>query len=180
MSDYCTAASAHSILQDHHDNEHGFPVRDDDRLFEYLLLEINQAGLSWLTIMKKRESLRAAYADFSSARVALFSSDDKARLLADKMIIRNRLKIEAAIFNAQRFCEIKDEYGSFAEWLDERHPMAREDWVRLFRKNFRFVGYEIVGEFLMGIGYLQGAHVPSCRIFNRVLAQNPPWANSRV
>ncbi len=180
MSAYCLAARAHPLLQQHHDLEHGFPVESDDRLFEYLLLEINQAGLSWLTVIKKRTALKKAYADFSVARVAKFSSPDIARLMQDSSIIRHRLKIEAAIFNAQRIGELASKYGSFKAWLDEHHPLEREAWVKLFRQTFRFVGVEIVGEFLTGTGYLPDAHARACPVYARVLASNPPWTQGRV
>ncbi len=182
---YCSAASAHPILQAHHDEEHGFPVQQDNKLFECLMLEINQAGLSWLTVMKKREALRNAYENFSCQKVANFKEQDVARLLQDSAIIRNRLKIRAAIFNAQKICEIKKSYGSFAAWLEKHRLLeqkgkntrarSREEWVGLFRQNFKFVGFEIVGEFLMAIGHLQGAHIKKCPIYERVLAKKPPW-----
>ena len=175
MSSYCLGARAHPLLQQHHDLEHGFPVEGDDRLFEYLLLEINQAGLSWLTILKKRATLRQAYADFSVARVAHFDAQDIERLTQDAGIIRHRLKIEAAVHNARQISEIAKTHGSFKAWLDKHHPLEREAWVKLFRRTFRFVGNEIVGEFLMGTGYLPDAHARSCPVYARVLASRPPW-----
>ena len=178
MSSYCLASRAHHLLQHHHDHEHGFPVQDDDRLFEYLLLEINQAGLSWLTVVKKRAALKKAYADFSFSRVARFGVEDILRLMQDASIIRHRLKIEAAIFNAQRICEIAKTHGSFKAWLDGHHPLERAAWVKLFRRTFRFVGNEIVGEFLMGTGYLPDAHARSCPVYARVLASRPPWTHN--
>ena len=185
---YCSAASSHPILQAHHDEEHGFPVYEDDKLFEALMLEVNQAGLSWLTVMKKREALRNAYADFSCQKVAKFTEQDVARLLQDSGIIRHRLKILAAIFNAQKICEIQKSYGSFAKWLEEHRLLelesessqtrerSRQEWVSLFRKNFKFVGFEIIGEFLMAVGYLPGAHAKECPVYERVLAEKPAWA----
>ena len=185
---YCSAASSHPILQVHHDKEHGFPVYEDDKLFEALMLEVNQAGLSWLTVMKKREALRNAYANFSCQKVASFTEQDVARLLQDSGIIRHRLKVLAAIFNAQKICEIQKSYGSFAKWLEghrllelesessESRERSRQEWVSLFRKNFKFVGFEIVGEFLMAVGYLRGAHARECPVYERVLAEKPAWA----
>ena len=99
---YCRAAQGHDLHGPYHDEEYGFPVRDDDVLFERLCLEINQAGLSWLTILKKRQGMRDAYDGFSVARVAGYGETDTARLLADARIIRNRLKVNAAIYNAGR------------------------------------------------------------------------------
>lgn len=159
----------------YHDEEYGFPVTDDNVLFERLVLEINQAGLSWSTILKKRENFYHAYAGFDIATVASFSADDYQRLLANKGIIRNRLKINAAIVNAQRILILQKEYGSFKNWLDTYHPLLLEQWVKLFKQNFKFVGKEIVKEFLMSTGYLEGAHHESCCIYAKAVQKNPPW-----
>ena len=101
------------------------------------------------------------------------------RLLADPGIIRNRLKIEAVIDNARRLQEIRASHGGFAAWLDAHHPLPKEKWVKLFRETFRFTGGEIVSEFLMSLGYLKGAHVPSCPVHAQVLALAPPWRQTR-
>lgn len=175
-SSYCRAAHGHEFHGPYHDTEYGFPVRDDDRLFERLCLEINQAGLSWLTILRKRVGMREAYDDFSLERVARYGDADRERLLADPRIIRNRLKVNAAIHNAQRILEFGDSHGGFAAWLDANHPRDKGEWVRLFKKEFRFTGGEITGEFLMSIGYLPGAHHPACPVYERVLAHDPPWS----
>ena len=172
---YCHAARGHEFHGPYHDLEYGFPLREDDRLFERLVLEINQAGLSWLTILKKREGLRRAYDGFSLERVAAYTDADRKRLLADAGIIRNRLKVDAAIGNARRVLELRVEWGSFAEWLDGHHPREKADWVKLFKKTFRFTGGEITGEFLLSTGYLPGAHHPTCPVFERVTALAPPW-----
>lgn len=175
---YCRAAQSHEVHGPYHDEEYGFPVGDDDVLFERLCLEINQAGLSWLTILKKRQGMRDAYDGFSVERVADYGETDKARLLADARIIRNRLKVNAAIYNAGKILEMQRSHGSFAEWLDAHHPMPKGDWVRLFKKVFRFTGGEITGEFLMSVGYLPGAHHEACPVHARILALDPPWARS--
>jgi DNA-3-methyladenine glycosylase I len=159
----------------YHDNEYGFPIADDDALFERLVLEINQAGLSWLTILKKREAFKKAYHGFSLERVARYGDKDKARLLADAGIIRNRLKVEAAIENARRILALRNEHGSFAGWLAAHHPRAKPEWVKLFKDTFRFTGGEIVGEFLMSIGYLPGAHREGCPAYERILKLAPAW-----
>jgi DNA-3-methyladenine glycosylase I len=172
---YCDAAPGHPFHGPYHDNEYGFPRRSDADLFERLVLEINQAGLSWLTILKKRDAFRAAFHDFDVDRVAAFDESDRARLLADAGIIRNRLKVDAAIANAQRIQELRAAYGSFAGWLDAHHPLSREEWTRLFRKTFRFTGGEIVNEFLMSLGYLPGAHREDCPVAVRIAALDPPW-----
>jgi len=172
---YCRAAVGHPFHGPYHDREYGFPIRDESQLFERLVLEINQAGLSWLTILKKREAFRAAYRGFEVDLVAAFTEEDRALLLADAGIIRNRLKVSAAIHNARVVQGLRDSHGGFATWLDAHHPRPKEEWVRLFRKTFKFTGGEIVGEFLLSTGYLPGAHDPDCATYPRVLAADPPW-----
>ena len=92
-------------------------------------------------------------------------------------IIRNRLKIEAAVENARRIVKLQKKHGSFARWLDAQHPRPKSDWVRLFKSEFVFTGGEITGEFLLSTGYLSGAHVEDCPVYARVLAARPPWAS---
>lgn len=175
MTTYCTFAAGDPLHRPYHDHEHGFPLRDEAALFERLLLEINQAGLSWATVLRKREHFRRAYDAFDVDRIAAYGEADRARLLGDAGIIRNRLKVDAAIANARTVVELRAAYGSFAGWLDAHHRRSKEEWVRLFKKTFRFTGGEIVGEFLMSTGYLPGAHAPECPIHARVLAAAPPW-----
>ncbi len=160
---YCDAAIDHPFHGPYHDLEYGFPISEDDALFERLVLEINQAGLSWLTILKKREAFRQAYRGFEIARVARFTERDRQRLLNDAGIIRNRLKIEAAIENAKRVRALPQ--GSFAKWLEAHHPLSRDEWVTLFKKTFAFTGGEITSSFLISIGYLPGAHEKSCPVY---------------
>jgi DNA-3-methyladenine glycosylase I len=150
--------------QHYHDTEYGFPLESDDELFERLVLEINQAGLSWLTILKKREGFRAAYHGFSVAKVAAYGEEDRARLLADAGIIRNRLKVNAAIENAKRIQAM----GSFRDFLDEHHPRDHAAWCKLFKQTFLFTGGEIVNEFLVSTGYLSGAHDPDCPVYHQI------------
>jgi len=175
---YCDVAPGHEWHGPYHDREYGFPLAEDAELFERLVLEINQAGLSWLTILKKREAFRLAYDGFDLDRVARYGARERRRLLADAGIIRNRLKVEAAIANARRVLELRETHGSFAGWLAAHHPRARPEWVSLFKETFRFTGGEIVGEFLMSVGYLPGAHVERCPVYPRVLAARPPWARA--
>lgn len=172
---YCHVARGHEFHGPYHDREYGFPLRNDQELFGRLLLEINQAGLSWLTILKKRDGFRAAYDGFSVHRVAAYGERDRARLLSDPGIVRNRLKIDAAIHNASCILQMRDEHGSFAAWLDAHHPRSKPDWVKLFKKTFRFTGGEITGEFLMSTGYLPGAHVPECPVYDEIAALRPAW-----
>ncbi|MCB0635229.1 MAG: DNA-3-methyladenine glycosylase I [Lewinella sp.] len=159
----------------YHDTAYGFPLASDDELFGRLLLEINQAGLSWATILKKQDNFRRAYAGFSISKVAAFTEEDRARLLADAGIIRNRLKVNAAIHNARVIQGLQAAYGSFQAWLDHHHPLDRDAWTKLFRKTFKFTGGEIVNEFLMSTGYLPGAHTESCPVHARIVALGPKW-----
>lgn len=173
---YCLIAPGHEFHGPYHDREYGFPVRDDDRLFERLVLEINQAGLSWLTILKKQDAFRAAFDGFEIERVARFDARKRARLMQNAGIIRNRLKIDAAVENAKRIRLLQKSHGSFAEWLDAHHPLTKEDWVKLFRKTFVFTGGEITGSFLLSTGYLPGAHQADCPVYSRVVAARAPWS----
>jgi DNA-3-methyladenine glycosylase I len=189
VSFYCDFAPGHEWHGPYHDSEYGFPLQGDAELFERLILEINQAGLSWLTILKKREALRAAYRGFDPAAVARFGARDVRRLMADAGIIRNRLKIEAAIANAKTVLALRTSHGSLAGWLDDhlavdgttprrkgaKRARTREEWVALFKQTFRFTGGEIVGEFLLSTGYLPGAHRTTCPVYARVLAAGPPF-----
>jgi DNA-3-methyladenine glycosylase I len=170
MSEYCDFAPGHPYHGPYHDGEYGFPSRDEAVLFERLVLEINQAGLSWLTVLKKREAFREAFDDFDVDTVAAYGDEDVARLLADAGIVRNRLKVNAAIENARRIRVLRDSHGSFADWLDAHHPQPKEAWIKLFKKTFLFTGGEIVGEFLMSLDYLPGAHRPDCPAAVRIAA----------
>ena len=156
--------NSHPLHQVYHDTEYGFRSTDESVLFERLVLEINQAGLSWETILKKRESMRIAYSGFDVDSVATYTQTDIDRLLSDPGIIRNRLKVLAAIHNAQVILKMRSSHGGFLQWLDSHHSLDKSDWVKLFKKTFKFTGGEIVGEFLMSLGYLPGAHDDDCPI----------------
>lgn len=160
----------------YHDKQYGFPITSDDELFCRLILEINQAGLSWTTILNKQEHFRKAYSGFSIDKVANYKEEDIARLLNDPGIIRNKLKVNAAIHNAQQILELQKEFGSFKSWLDINSPKELADWVKLFKKTFKFTGGEITNEFLVSTGYLKGAHIESCEIYKEVLNQQPNWS----
>lgn len=175
MSGYCDIAPGHPWHGPYHDREYGFPLEDDDELFERLALEINQAGLSWLTMLQKRDAFRRAFRDFEIDRVARFGKRDEARLLADQGIVRNRLKVAAVIENARRLRGLRNRYGTFAAWLAAHHPRDKAAWVKLFKETFVFTGGEITGEFLKSIGYLPGAHRPDCPVFQRIAKLAPPW-----
>lgn len=175
MASYCDFAPGHPLHGPYHDHEYGFPQRGESMLFERLVLEINQAGLSWETILRKRDGFRRAYDGFDVDRVAAYGEDDRARLLADAGIIRNRMKVDAAIHNAQVIRGLRDAHGGFAEWLDAHATLDGVDrdkasWVKLFKRTFRFTGGEITGEFLMSLGYLPGAHRAGCPVLERIRA----------
>jgi DNA-3-methyladenine glycosylase I len=179
---YCTAIETmqpeerKSVHKNYHDNHYGFPIHDDNELFGRLIMEINQAGLSWETILKKETSFRKAYSNFNIKKISAYIEKDRKRLLADAGIIRNKLKINAAIENAKTILTLQKEFGSFEKWLEYHHPKTKEEWVKLFKKTFRFTGGEIVNEFLMSIGYLWGAHSENCSVYEEVLKQRPMWA----
>ena len=178
MASYCQYVLTHpedEYNKHYHDTEYGFPPEDDNLLFERLILEINQAGLSWITILKKRENFRRAYDGFDIDAVARYMESDRARLLSNAGIIRNKLKINAAIENARRILALRREFGSFKGWLDAHHPLALEEWTKLFKQNFLFTGGEIVKEFLMSTGYLPGAHDTDCPVYSIIVEQQPPW-----
>lgn len=156
----------------YHDYEYGFELIDDNELFERLVLEINQAGLSWNTILQKRKNFQYAYAEFDITKVANFNENDIERLLQDSGIIRNKLKINAAVYNANRIIELKREFGSFKDWLDLHKGLDLSNWVKLFKKHFKFVGGEIVNEFLMSTAYLPGSHKDDCPIHKRTIFYN--------
>jgi DNA-3-methyladenine glycosylase I len=173
---YCRAAPGHPVHGPYHDTEYGFPATEEHVLFERLVLEINQAGLSWATIVRKRSAFRAAFAEFAVDRVAAFGNAEIVRLMSDPGVIRNRLKIAATIENAKQIQVLRRSHGSFVDWLETYHPQSPEAWTRLFRQTFRFTGGQIVNEFLMSLGYLPGAHEPDCPVFARILELSPPWA----
>lgn len=180
MATYCSAlenmtGDRKELHKAYHDTQYGYPITDDNELFCRLILEINQAGLSWETILKKEASFRAAYSNFDIATVAAYTETDRQRLLADAGVIRNRLKVNAAIENAITIVGLQERHGSFANWLELHHPKTKEEWIKVFKKTFRFTGGEIVNEFLMSIGYLPGAHSMQCPVYNKVAQTSPAW-----
>ncbi len=175
MASYCEYARGDPLHGPYHDTEYGFPVRGEAALFERLMLEVNQAGLNWGLVLKKKADFNRAFGGFDIDTVAGYGADDVARLLADEGIVRNRLKVNAAIHNAGVIRAMRESHGGFAAWLDAHHPRTKDDWVKLFKKTFRFTGGEITGSFLMGAGYLPGAHTEDCPVFRTVAALGPPW-----
>ncbi|MHA4807014.1 DNA-3-methyladenine glycosylase I [Flavitalea flava] len=181
-SSYCEAIKRMdkgNVHIHYHDKEYGFPIEDDNGLFARLVLEINQAGLSWTTILNKKDNFFRAYDDFDISTVANYGQRQIDRLLNDAGIIRNKLKVNAAIENARKIRSLQKEFGSFKHWLDMHHLLTREEWVALFKKNFRFTGGEIVGEFLMSSGYLAGAHIESCPVYKKVQKHKPMWMTKK-
>ena len=159
-----------NIHRIYHDTQYGFPIDSDNELFGRLILEINQAGLSWTTILNKQDNFRKAFNNFNIDKIARYNDKEIARLLSDAGIIRNKLKVNAVIYNACKVLEIQEVHGSFKNWLDAQPQMEIKEWVKLFKKNFKFTGGEITKEFLMSTGYLPGAHVESCPIFHKLKA----------
>ncbi len=176
----CPWAGSDPLYSRYHDEEWGTPTHDDLRHFEFLVLESAQAGLAWITILRKRENYRKAYRGFDPRRVARFTARDAERLLADAGIVRNRAKIEASIENARRFLEIQDEFGSFDRWLYSRlggRPIVNQ-WKRmkdipprtelsdaiakeLKQRGFRFLGSTIMYSHLQAVGVVDD-HLAGC------------------
>lgn len=167
--DYVKDLPLDNIHRIYHDTMYGFPLQKDNELFERLVLEINQAGLSWNTILNKMDNFKKAYSNFDVNKVSSYTQEDIDRLLNDAGIIRNKLKINAAINNAKVIIRLQNEFGSFKNWLDNNKGLTKDEWVKLFKKTFTFTGGEIVNEFLMSTGYLPGAHSKECPIY-KVLA----------
>lgn len=182
-SSYCTYVAIlpkDNVHRVYHDNAYGFPIANDDELFERLVLEINQAGLSWDTILKKQENFQKAYDNFNVKKVAKYGQKERARLLGDAGIIRNRLKVDAAIHNAQVIVGLQKEHGSFKKWIDMNHPKTKEEWVKLFKKTFKFTGGEIVNEFLQSTGYLPSPHDASCTVHKKIIKAKPAWYTTNM
>jgi DNA-3-methyladenine glycosylase I len=172
---YCNYVNHHSsensdfLLNKHyHDHQYGFPIEDDDELLGRFILEINQAGLSWTLMLRKQVSFRQAYDNFSIEKIAAYTETDRERLMQDSGVIRNKLKINAAIVNAQKILELRKEFGTFKGWLDAHKSLNKAEWIKLFKKTFKFTGGEIVNEFLMSTGYLPGAHSEDCHVFKQI------------
>ena len=176
----CSWADSDDIYRRYHDSEWGRPVDDDRRLFEKLMLEGFMSGLSWLTILRKRENFRAAFRDFEPEAVARFSTRDVTRLMGDVGIVRNRAKIEATINNARRYADLRKEAGTFAAYVwryePKRRPRLRE-WAELMeagippeavalskdlrRRGWSFVGPTTVHSFMQAMGLIND-HLRGC------------------
>lgn len=182
----CPWPGDNPLMVEYHDTEWGVPLYDDRKLFEFLLLDGTQAGLSWRTILNKREGYRQAFDNFDAARIAAYDDRKVAQLLADPGIIRNRQKIAAAIGNAQGFLQIQQELGSFAAylWSFVNHRPIKNHWDNaaaipavspeseamsrdLRRRGFRFVGPTICYAFMQSAGMVND-HLPACFRYNEV------------
>jgi len=175
---YCDIALEQELHRPYHDLEYGFPGKGEAQLFELLCLEIFQAGLSWQLILKKRQTTFEAFLSFDVDTVSAFTDEDIERLLENPGIIRNRLKIKSIIHNAQVLQSLRESHGGFVKWLKTHHPLPLSEWVKTFKKTFKFTGPEVVNEFLMSTGYLKGAHRESCPVFKQIAKTNPPWMQS--
>lgn len=173
--DFCVTRPATDVHKVYHDFHYGFPIESDDELFGRLILEINQAGLSWQTILNKQRNFEEAFDGFQISLIAHYDSTKIESLLQNVGIIRNKLKVNAVIYNAQQILTLQNEFGSFKNWLDQQVENSKEKWVNVFKKRFKFVGGEIVNEFLMSTGYLPGAHQENCPIFDEIKKHNPSW-----
>lgn len=173
--DFCKNLPNEDINKIYHDQHYGFPIDDDNELFGRFVLEIFQAGLSWSIILKKEANFREAFAHFQLKEVAFFDEEKINTLLTNPGIIRNVLKIRSVIYNAQQILLIQEEFGSFKEWLYLQEAKDLHEWVKLMKKKFKFVGKEIVNEFLMSIGILKGAHDETCEIYQKQLNTYQKW-----
>jgi DNA-3-methyladenine glycosylase I len=159
MAQRCAWATGEPLLS-YHDIEWGSPLHDDRRLFEFLVLEGMQAGLSWETVLKKRPAFRRAFSRFDPVKVARFTSKDVARLMSDASIIRNRAKIEATIGNAKAFLVSRKEFGTFDRYVwgfDDKDALSKD----LKKRGFRFVGPTIVESFMQAVG-IRNDHERGC------------------
>jgi len=180
------AANSSPLMLDYHDREWGVPLHDDRGLFEFLVLEGAQAGLSWDTILKKRENYRRAFDEFDPARIARYGEGDVQRLLADPGIVRNRLKVQAAIVNAQKLLEVQEEFASFDNYVwqlvggrtvknafrslsEIPASTAQSDAIsnEMRRRGFKFVGSTICYAFMQAVG-LVNDHTVDCFRYHEV------------
>ena len=169
---YCVNLEEGNHHKIYHDNQYGFKIESDNELFGRLILEINQAGLSWNTILLKQDNFRKAFDNYDISKIANYGETKINSLLQDAGIIRNKLKVNAVVYNAQQILKIQEEFGSFKNWIEFNHPLSKDEWVKLFKKYFKFVGGEIVNEFLMSTSYLKGAHDENCPIYSKMILFN--------
>lgn len=186
MKKRCFWVSDDPLYIEYHDNEWGVPVYDDDKLFEFLILETFQAGLSWITILKKRENFRKAFDNFDYKKIAKYSEDKYEELLQDAGIIRNKLKVKATITNAQLFMKVQEEFGSFSKYIwdftngkpiinkfekREEVPATTElsDTISkdLKKRGFKFVGSTVIYAHMQATGMVND-HTTDCFRYHEV------------
>ena len=141
--------------------------KDDNELFGRLIMEINQAGLSWNTILQKYDGLKEAYSNFNIEQIASYNEENISNLMTNKNIIRHELKIRSIVYNAHQILGIQKEFGTFKKWILQQNQNSLEFWTKLFKKNFKFVGKEIVKEFLLSNGVMTGAHDNNCPEYSK-------------
>jgi DNA-3-methyladenine glycosylase I len=182
----CPWSTTHPLLEEYHDNEWGNPVHDDIKHFEFFVMDLFQAGLSWLTILKKREGFRNAFDGFDFRKIARYEEDKIQSLLQDERIIRNQLKIKATVNNAQRFLEVIGEFGSFDKYIwgftggktvhnkftDQNDlPPSTElsDTISkdLKKRGFKFVGTTIIYAYMQAAGMIND-HITTCYRYNEL------------
>ncbi|NJX15349.1 DNA-3-methyladenine glycosylase I [Tamlana crocina] len=182
----CGWCEGDALYEAYHDEEWGVPVYDDDTLFEFLTLETFQAGLSWITVLRKRENFRKAFDDFNYVKIARYNQDKIDELIQNKGIIRNRLKIKATVTNAQSFMKIQDEFGSFSKYIwgfvdgqpiknsiknykeaPANTPLSDAISKDLKKRGFKFVGTTVVYAHMQATGMVND-HETSCFRYNQV------------
>ena len=180
---YCSKVNKGKLNCHHkyyHDNIYGFPAKSDNELFGRLVLEINQAGLSWDIILKKEIAIKNAYKNYSFTEIAKFGESDVQRILNDRGVIRMRRKVIAIIYNAKKVVSLTEKHNSFKSYLDKHHPLNLSGWLSLFKKEFKFIGNEVCREFLISAGYLKGAHKKSCPIYKKIIKAKPMWYRNQL
>lgn len=166
---FCRDLPKDNLHKIYHDFHYGVRISSNEALFERLVLEINQAGLSWDLMLKKQNNFKVAFDNYNIKKIAKYTENDINRLCADAGIIRNRLKINAVIHNANVISQLIEQHGTFENWIQIHHPLQLIEWVKLFKRTFKFVGGEIVNEFLMSTAYLSGAHDVNCEKYSVII-----------
>tara|TARA_B100001564_G_C20504131_1_gene607563 strand:- start:357 stop:797 length:441 start_codon:yes stop_codon:yes gene_type:complete len=142
--------------------------KTDDELFGRLIMEINQAGLSWEIVLNKYPDIKKAYANFNITKIATFKDKEIEAIKNNSKVIRHELKIRSIVYNAQQILSIQKEFGTFGNWISKNRQNSIENWTSIFKKNFKFVGKEIVSEFLMSNGMISGAHDKDCPVYLKI------------
>jgi DNA-3-methyladenine glycosylase I len=187
MKNRCAWPTGNQLMIDYHDHEWGIPLHDDVKIFEFMVLDAFQAGLSWLTILKKRENFRKAFDDYDVKRIASYGEDNYNRLMNDAGIIRNRLKITATIENAKQYQKVQQEFGSFNAYIwhftDGKSVINKWSSIKelpaktelsdriskdLLKRGFKFVGSTIVYAFMQAMGIVND-HTTDCFRYDELM-----------